>query len=101
MDETLKNLAIVAALVWPTTEMIGRAATAMGDRMKWLHNKDLVALILGPVMGIVVHGGALSAMPGAWGWANSIMLGLFATAGAAGSHKVVKAGIARVKNGSA
>ena len=99
MNETLMALGAIAAMVWPATELIG---TAFARGPKMLANKNAIAVLMGLLLGATAHGSSQVDMgPGMWGWINAVMLGLFATAGAAGAHRSGQAALAVVKkNGS-
>ena len=99
MNETLMTLAAIAAMVWPATELLGRA---LKNGPRWLANKSLLAVYLGMLMGCVAHGsGQVDLGAGAWGWVNAMMLGLFSTATATGAHDTGKAAVKKVSGGAA
>lgn len=80
MTELIADLAILTTVVWGATEGIGRIVV-------W--PKTQVAVVLGPLSGIVAYGAGLLSFgveQGPWGWIASGFFGLVSTLGAAVAH---------------
>ncbi len=77
------GLAPLMGAVWLASEFIGRTIRV---------DKDIVALILGPVGALVMHAlGWLQIGSGLWGWVAAVVFGLIATAlTAVGHDKLIK-----------
>jgi len=86
MTDLLLPLAGIIGVVWAASEIIGRSIPKLG--------KDQVALLLGPMLGLIAHWMGFLALPGVEGWkayVAAVFFGLIATAAAGIAHdKIAK-----------
>jgi hypothetical protein len=92
VEQLLAVLAVISAVVWTATEGIGRI-------FPW--RKDRIAIVLGPISGVVAHGiGQLSLSGhGYWDWIAAGFFGLLATLAAGVANDYIVRSAQKEKGG--